>query len=709
MFRVVPPHSTDPRSAPPEAPQSQNRVRRSSAVVSLLAPVPDAGWRRYAIALIAVAATAGLRFTLSPWIGERLPFVTLFFGVFVAAWYGGLGPALMATGLGVIISSFIVMGALDRVPGMDRIALVGLTLFALTGLATAWLGETRLRAMRRAAAAARQAAAEAERAEDEAAKAEEAAAEAEIAAQEAAESLQRQQEAETALRRSEQELADFFENATIGLNWIAADGTVLRANRAQLDLLGCASSEYIGHSFAEFHEDRSLVDDMLRRLADGDVLREVPSRMHCGNGEVRDVMINGSPYMKDGRLVHGRCFVRDVTDQVRAEEAVRSLQRLESVGRLAGGVAHEVNNQMTVVLGATDFILRRSDIPEAARTDVQFIRDAAQRSAGITAQLLAFGRRQILRPEVLDVNAVVVSFEPVLRRTIGSQYEVVLALAPGTERVGVDRGRLEQVLLNLALNAADAMPSGGRLTIGSAPVELAAGDRRLPVEPDVQPGCYVELAVSDTGTGMDAQTLGRIFEPFFTTKAVGKGTGLGLSTVYGIVRQSGGYVAASSAPGQGAAFRIYLPVTREGVEAGIQEAGSAGGGRGETVLVVEDKPEVRQMAVRLLQDAGFATLEAGDGVEAIARVGANHRVVALALIDLALPNMDGLALARELARERPEMPVLFMTGYTSDESLRGSAVGHGHSLIEKPFSAGLLIRRVRQALDAAPSRPAPSA
>ena len=393
MFRVVPPHSTDPRSAPPEAPQSQNRVRRSSAVVSLLAPVPDAGWRRYAIALIAVAATAGLRFTLSPWIGERLPFVTLFFGVFVAAWYGGLGPALMATGLGVIISSFIVMGALDRVPGMDRIALVGLTLFALTGLATAWLGETRLRAMRRAAAAARQAAAEAERAEDEAAKAEEAAAEAEIAAQEAAESLQRQQEAETALRRSEQELADFFENATIGLNWIAADGTVLRANRAQLDLLGCASSEYIGHSFAEFHENRSLVDDMLRRLADGDVLREVPSRMHCGNGEVRDVMINGSPYMKDGRLVHGRCFVRDVTDQVRAEEAVRSLQRLESVGRLAGGVAHEVNNQMTVVLGATDFILRRSDIPEAARTDVQFIRDAARRSAGITAQLLAFGRR----------------------------------------------------------------------------------------------------------------------------------------------------------------------------------------------------------------------------------------------------------------------------------------------------------------------------
>ena len=677
-------------------------------MLALLAPMPEAGWRRYAIAVAAVGATAGFRLLLNPWIGERLPFVTLFFGVFVAAWYGGLGPALLATALGTAISSFLFLDAIRQVPGMDRIAAVGLILFILTGIATAWLGETRLRALRLAGTAARQAAAEADRAEDEAAKAEEAAAESELAAQEAADALERQLEAEAALRRSEQELADFFENATIGLNWIGADGTVLRANRAQLAMLGCTASEYVGHHITQFHVDPGVADEMLRRLAAGEVLRELPSRMRCTTGDVRDVMINSSPYVENGRLAHSRCFVRDVTDQMRAEEAVRSLQRLESVGRLAGGMAHEVNNQMTVVLGATDFLLRRGDIPPAARTDVQFIRDAAHRSAGITAQLLAFGRRQILRPEVLDVNGVVASFEPVLRRTMGGSYHVALELAPAAESVRVDRGQLEQVLLNLALNAADAMPSGGQLVLGTAPVQLVAGDRRLPLEPDILPGRYVELSVRDTGFGMDTETLHRIFEPFFTTKPVGKGTGLGLSTVYGIVRQSGGYVAASSAPGQGSVFRIYLPVTLEGVDAAGEAGATPGGGRGETVLVVEDKLEVRQMAVRVLRNAGFAMAEAGDGLEALALLDGDHLAVRLALIDLALPNMDGLALARELARARPHLPLLFMTGYTSDEALRNSALGGEHSLIEKPFTSDLLVRRVRQAVDAA-ARPSTSA
>jgi len=680
-------------------------------MLALLQPLPCAGWRRYAVAVLAVAATAGFRFFLSPWIGERLPFVTLFFGVFVAAWYGGLGPALLATALGASISSVIFLNALGAVPAMSQIAAVGLALFIMTGIATAWLGETRLRALRLAATAARQAAAEAERAdderdraEDEAAKAEEAAAEAELTAQEAAEALERQREAEAALRRSEQELVDFFENATIGLNWIAADGTVLRANRAQLAMLGCAPADYVGHHVAEFHQDPKVAGEMLRRLTAGLEVHEMPSRMRAGKGEVRDVVINSSPYMEDGRLVHGRCFVRDVTDQKRAEEAVRSLQRLESVGRLAGGMAHEVNNQMTVVLGATDFLLRRSDIPAGTRADVQFIRDAAQRSAGITAQLLAFGRRQVLRPEVLDVNTVVASFEPVLRRTMGGKYDVALDLAPGAETVRVDRGQLEQVLLNLALNAADAMPSGGRLTLTTARVELTAGDRRLPLEPDIQPGRYLELTVSDTGTGMDADTLQRIFEPFFTTKPVGKGSGLGLSTVYGIVRQSGGYVSAASEVGKGSALRICLPIALEGAAPGAGEAAPAGGGRGEIVLVVEDQAEVRYMTVRALQEAGFSTIEAADGLEALALLDGKQSTAAVALIDIALPNMDGLALARELERARPGMPVLFMTGYTSDEAMRNSVAGQGHPLIEKPFTSEVLVRRVRQSLDADPRR-----
>jgi PAS domain S-box-containing protein len=576
----------------------------------------------------------------------------------------------------------------------------------MTGVATGWLGETRLRALRLAAIAARQAAEEADRAdderdraEDEAAKAEEAAAEAEVAAQDADEALERQLVAEAALRRSERELADFFENATIGLSWIGADGTILRANRAQLAMLSCSAGEYVGHHVAEFHVDRAAADGMLQRLRAGEVLRELPARMRCGNGEVRDVVINASPFVEGEQVTHSRCFARDVTEQKRAEDAVHSLQRLESVGRLAGGMAHEVNNQMTVVLGATDFILRRPDVPAPVRADVQFIRDAAQRSAGITAQLLAFGRRQILRPEVLDVNAVVASFEPVLRRTMGGLYEVALALAPVSEPVRVDRGQLEQVLLNLALNAADAMPAGGSLTLRTAPVELAAGDPRLPLEPDVQPGRYVELSVRDTGVGMDAETLQRVFEPFFTTKSVGKGTGLGLSTVYGIVRQSGGYVSATSEPGQGSLFSIYLPVTLERAAPAAENLLSLGGGRGETVLVVEDQPEVRQMAVRVLREAGFATIEAADGVEALGLLDGNHRAVQLALVDLALPNMDGLSFAQALQGIRPAMPVLFMTGYTSDESARRSATLQGHALIEKPFTADSLVRRVRQALD----------
>jgi two-component system, cell cycle sensor histidine kinase and response regulator CckA len=377
------------------------------------------------------------------------------------------------------------------------------------------------------------------------------------------------------------------------------------------------------------------------------------------------------------------------------------------VGRLAGGMAHEVNNQMTVVLGATDFILRQPDIPATARADVQHIRDAAVRSAGITAQLLAFGRRQILRPEIVDLNAAVAGFMPVLQRTMGDQYTIVLELVPGMVRVRVDRGQLEQVLLNLALNAADAMLDGGRLTFRTTTATLVPGDRRLPLEPDVKPGPYIELALQDTGTGMDAVTLDRIFEPFFTTKPVGKGTGLGLSTVYGIVRQSGGYITARSTPGEGSTFAIYLPVTTETALAAADLPAGHGGGSGEIVMIVEDKPEVRQMAMRALREGGFAVMEAGDGVEALALLADGHPAVNLVLTDLALPNMDGLVLARELRRLRPGVPVLFMTGYTSDESVRRTATLRGHPLIEKPFTADLLVSRVREALDApAPGGPA---
>ena len=693
---------------------SARPARPSRATLVLLASPPAGGWPRYAIAVLAVAAMFSLRLAMEPLVGERLPFVTLFFSIFVAAWYGGFGPALVATALAAVLSSSLFLGAMDRIPGLDRVAGLGLFVFVLTGVATAWMGETRLRAMRLADRAARQAAAEAdraeeerERAEDEAAKAEEAAAEAELAAQEAAEALDRQLEAEAALQRGQAELADFFENATIGLSWLGPDGVVVRANRAQLAMLGYDASEYIGRPFADFHADAAVAEALRARLAAREVVQEVPSRMRGHDGTERDVVISASGYWEDGRMTHARCFVRDVTGQKRAEEVVRSLQRLESVGRLAGGMAHEVNNQMTVVLGATDFILRHADIAASVRADVHFIRDAATRSAGITAQLLAFSRRQILRPEIVDLNAIVAAFEPVVRRTMGDHYRVTLTLAAGPVQVRVDRGQLEQVLLNLALNAADAMPGGGHLTIRTAITTLASGDWRLPLEPDVRPDAYIELSLQDTGTGMDAATLDRMFEPFFTTKSVGKGTGLGLSTVYGIVRQSGGYVAAASTVGVGSTFTIYLPVSAETAAVPTLSPAANSGGRGERVMVVEDKPEVRQMATRALEAGGFTVVEAADGVEALALLADGHPGVQLVLTDLALPNMDGLVLARDLGQLRPDLPVLFMTGYTSDESARRTVSLRGHPLIEKPFTADLLVRRVREALDApAPGGPA---
>ena len=648
--------------------------------------------RRYAVAIAAVLAAACLRLIIVALLGQRFLFVTFLMALFVSARYGGFGPSILALVLSLLVVFFAVPPT-ERTLDItgSQVSASGI-LFILIGVATAWLGETRLRAFRRAeeharlaAAAAGRAEEERLRAEDEAVKAEESAAESEQAAHEAA--------------KAQLELSDFFENASVGIHWLSADGTIIRSNRAELQLLGYEASELLGRKIAECHADPGVADDILRRLSAGETLDDYPARFRCKDGSNRDVLISGSVYRENGQFVHARCFTRDVTEQKRAEEAVRSLQRLESVGQLAGGVAHEVNNQMTVVLGAADFILRRDDVPAAVRVDVEIMRDAAQRSAGITAQLLAFGRRQILRPEVVTLSAVVAEFLPVLVRTLGERYHVSFEPSARPSRVRADRRQLEQVLLNLALNAADAMPAGGHLWLRTARVELAVSDPRLPLEPSVRPGLYVELSLTDEGAGMDNATLERVFEPFFTTKGPGKGTGLGLSTVYGIIRQSGGYVAARSAPGQGTTFVAYLPVTSEIVPETTERSMTRSSGGGETVLVVEDQPEVRRMAVRALKAEGYQVIEASDGQDALDILAAGGPPVALVVTDLALPRLDGLALARELATVLPAVPVLMMTGYTSSESMKQSALARGHPLLEKPFTADELARRVRVALD----------
>ena len=497
-------------------------------------------------------------------------------------------------------------------------------------------------------------------------------------------------------RKEARDLNDFFDSAAIGLHWVGADGTVLRVNRAELEMLGYSEEEYVGHPITEFHADRPVIDDILCRLTADEILHDYPARLRAKDGSIREVLITSSVYRVKGRFRHTRCFTRDVTAQRRAEEAARALQRLDSVGRLAGGIAHEVNNQMSVVLGATHFILRHPGIPAEVRDDVGHIVSAANRSARITGQLLAFSRRQMLQPEVCDPRDIVRGFENVLRRTLAPSRELQIDASREVGNVKVDCGQIEQVLLNLVLNAADAVPEGGRVTISIRETNLGTHGEPGMREPLTQPGRYVVIEVTDNGTGMDADTEARLFEPFFTTKEVGKGTGLGLSTVYGILRQSDGHVGVTTAPGQGSTFSVYLPVTTEAIRSS-RSAESEPASRPGSVLVVEDEPEVRRMAARVLEAEGYAVSEAADGNEALA-VLATGGPFDLLLSDVSMPTMSGLELAEQIRRDRPDLPILLMTGHTGADDIRRAAQEGGYRILDKPWKPDALLSAVAMAL-----------
>jgi DNA-binding response OmpR family regulator/signal transduction histidine kinase len=413
---------------------------------------------------------------------------------------------------------------------------------------------------------------------------------------------------------------------------------------------------------------------------------------------------------QDGRLVRAWGSQRDVTERHLSLERLQQAQRMESVGKLAGGIAHEVNNMMSVVLGCSEFVLGRADLPPAVRADVKLMREAAERSAAMTAQLLAFSRRQVLQPVPLDLNTVVRDLEPVLRRTLGDAVALELRLAP-LGAVLADRGQLQQVLLNLVLNARDAMPHGGRVVVETAPVELGEGEAALHPEVGLRAGPFAMLAMSDTGHGMDRETASHVFEPFFTTKEIGKGTGLGLSTVYGIVKQSDGYVWVESEPGRGTTLRIYLPLTEVPLPARNAPADRLTATGTETVLVAEDEPMVRAMAIRVLEEAGYTVLAVESGEAALRVFEEQHERVRLVLTDVTMVGVDGLELGRRLAEMRPGLPVLYMSGHPVDETTR-RGLHHGHDFIAKPFAPAVLVEVVRLLLDSAgrvepPARVAP--
>jgi PAS domain S-box-containing protein len=628
----------------------------------------------------------------------------------------------------------------------------------------------------------------------------------------------RQREVEAALRAREAELADVFETASIAIHWVASDGTILRANQAELDLLGYERDEYVGRNIGDFHVDREGAFRLLRRLMAGERVQQHAEQLRCKDGRILDVLIDSSGYFQDGRFVHSRCFTRDVTAEKQSHDAVSRLaaivasssdaimgktldgvltnwnaaaerifgytadeivgqsiftlvppelhdlerdilerlrrgesvelleserirkdgrriwislsvspirdasgalmgaasimrditdrkqlqehlhdaQRLQAVGQLAGGMAHEANNQMSVVLGGAHFLLRRTDLPESARQDVEQIRQAAERTAFITQQLLAFGRRQLLQPQDIELDEVIKSLAPVLRRTLRENQDLVIETRRPGGRIHADPRQIQQVLLNLTLNARDALTAGGRLTLRTEGRTVVTNDAR---RRGLLPGSYEVLVVSDNGSGMDEATLERAFEPFFTTRDVGQGTGLGLSVVHGIVHQSGGRIEVDSEVGRGTTFRLYFPAAESSAAAEPgEDHRTASPGAGRAVLLVEDEGLVRRMAARALGEAGYQVLEAENGRAALELAARYGPRIELVLTDVGMPEMDGHELARRLEELRPDLPVVFLTGWGERDHRSDPAPATVRAVLRKPFSPDSLVQAVEQVL-----------
>ena len=460
-----------------------------------------------------------------------------------------------------------------------------------------------------------------------------------------------------------------------------------RAEAAQMSVLQIVSPAY-----------QDQIRGMIaRQFADE---AKTPCSLEILAKDGRKVMLEVSPrlVLKDGQAVGVQGIARDVTQRRHLEEQLTHAQRMEAIGHLAGGVAHDFNNLLTVVTGYSELVLRRLGAESPVRQEIEQIKKAGERATTLTRQLLAFSRKQMLQPRVLDLNAVLSDVEHLLRRLIGENIQLTMVLGPDLKRVKADPGQMEQIIMNLAVNARDAMPQGGMLTVGTANVVL--DDDYANQHVDVKPGQYVMLAVSDTGIGMDDHTRSHIFEPFFTTKVKGKGTGMGLSTVYGIVKQSGGYVWVYSEPNQGSTFKIYLPRIDDPIEtqdaANLAEELSAGV---ETVLLVEDEEAVRSLVCKVLRASGYTVLESLNPADAL-RIAREHPdPIHLLLTDVVMPQMSGREVANQVIVLRPSTKVLFISGYTDDAIVHHGVLDPKTAFLHKPFSPDALARKVREVLD----------
>jgi len=483
------------------------------------------------------------------------------------------------------------------------------------------------------------------------------------------------------------------------------DGRYVLANLAVAEFLGTTVEELVGKRDSDFamkaeESERFLRDDRQVMSSQRPVyIAEEPATCAKTGGtrwfQTVKVPLRGA----DGSSRQVLGVATDITDRKQLEDQFRQAHKMEAVGRLAGGVAHDFNNVLTVIRAQTEFLL--ADLPpdDPRRADVQEIQGAADRAASFTRQLLAFSRRQLLQPEVLDLNGVITGMEMMVRRLVGEDIVLLTKLHSELPPIWADPGQLQQAILNLAVNSRDAMPRGGSLLIETNLVEL---DEHYPRQhPTAKPGRHVVLVVTDTGAGMDAATRSRIFEPFFTTKEPGKGTGLGLSTVYGIVKQSGGHIWVYSEVGRGTTFKLYFP-PHHGVPKPAQPQRTAlpALGSGATILLVEDERPVRSTVRRLLERHGYRVLEASNGQEALQLVTASAEEISLVLSDMVMPGMGGTELAGRIRSVAPKLPVLLMTGYTEEAITRTGERPLDENIIEKPFTLTTMLEKVRVAIGA---------
>ena len=486
-----------------------------------------------------------------------------------------------------------------------------------------------------------------------------------------------------------------FHGAPVGLVHSLLDGRMVSANAAAARIWGypsiAALLEVNESALYADRDDRAKVVAIIER---GDPLENFEVRGRRGDGALiwvsLAVRVEKDP---QGRPVHYEWSIADITERKQLESDLRQVQKLDGIGQLAGGVAHDFNNLLTVIAGRSHLALKDLPPGHAVRRHVELIQTTTERAAALTRQLLAFSRKQVLEPKVLDVNAVVTGLAPMLRRLIGEDIELNEAPAGGLGAVKADPSQLEQVIMNLVVNARDAMPGGGKLTIETANVELDESYVRH--HPGATVGRFVMLAVTDTGHGMDVAVRARLFEPFFTTKEPGKGTGLGLATVFGIVKQSGGSIGVYSELGHGTTFKVYLPRVDEAVDRVSGGAAAAAARGSETILLVEDEDEVRALGLETLEGQGYAVIAAGGPAEAVGLAEAHEGPIHLLLTDVVMPQASGRKLAEQLAPGHRGLRVLYMSGYI----VRHGVLQEGAAFLQKPFTPAGLLAKVREVLD----------